>query len=201
MIVAWRVRLAHREGEQGEQQPGDCRHEERLLPAVLLGDEPASGKSDRDADRAPGAPDRHHPRALIFGEVVAEEAGAGGVVACLPDPDHGAAEEELEIVAGEAGEEGGDAPDRHADADDVLADAPVAPVPEGHGRQGVDEEEGGPEEAEHGVADVEVFLDRGARAGRHPAVHVVEEIDGDHECEDVSRVASRHGWNYEVGLH
>src|SRR5439155_8590825 len=124
----------------------------------------------------------------------------GGIVAGFADADDGPAQEELEVAAREAGEEGGDAPDGHADADHGLADAAVAPVPEGDRGDRVNEKKGGSEEAEEGVADAELFFDEWARRGGDPSVHVVQEVDADHEGKDVPCIASRHGWNYEVGL-
>ena len=194
-------RLPQLERQGGKDQAWDGRDEKRFRPAVLLGDEAAPGKPDRDPDGAAGAPDRGHAAALLLWEVVAEQARPGGVVAGLSDADHGAADEELGERACKAGEEGGDAPDRHADGDDVLPRPAVGPIAEGKRGDRVDQEEGGAQEAELRVRDAEVFLDAGARAGGDPAVHVVEEVDRDHEAEHIPRVASGHGWNYEVGLN
>src|SRR4029077_429512 len=100
-------------------------------------------ESDRDADGRAGAPDGADPAALVLGEPVAQQAGAGRVVARLADADGGPAGEKLNEAAGETGEQGGDAPDGDTDADHGLAHAAVAPEAERHGGQGVNEEEGG----------------------------------------------------------
>src|SRR5205823_8513153 len=128
-------RFPHLEGEDGEEEARNGREEEGGAPTELLRDEAAAGKAECDPDRASGPPDRSHAAALLLGEVVGEERGAGGIVAGFADADDGPAQEELEVAAREAGEEGGDAPDGHADADHGLADAAVAPVPEGEDRK------------------------------------------------------------------
>src|SRR4029077_15609754 len=107
----------------------------------------------------------HHATTLLFGKEVGDQRGAGGVVAGLADADRGPAGEELEIAGGETREEGGEAPDRDADADNRLAAPAVAPVAEGEGGDGVDEKEGGAEKPDLGVIDVELFLNQWRRGG------------------------------------
>ena len=192
-------RLAHLEGEERAQQARHGRAEEGGAPAEMVGDVAAAGEADGDADRAAGAPDRHHPASLLLREPVREQRGAGGVVAGLADAEHGAADEEVREVAREPGEERRDAPDGDADADHDLAHAAVRPVAEGQRRHGVDEEERGAEQPDQGVAEAELLLDdRRGRRG-HPAVHVVEEVDGDHDGEHIPGVAARHAAIMETG--
>ena len=192
--------LAQPEGQQREQNSWDRREEEGASPAELLGDESPAGEADGDPHRAPGAPDRHDAAALLLGKVVGQQGGACRVVAGFPDSEHGAAQEELGEVAGEPCEEGGEAPDGDAGRDDCPANPTVRPVAEGDGGKRVNEKEGGAEETDQGIAEVEFLLDQGRCRRGDPPVHVVEEVDADHDREDVTCVTSRHGWNYEVGL-
>jgi len=125
----------------------------------MVGDVAAAREADRDSDRAAGAPDRHHPASLFFGEPVREQRGAGGVVAGLADAEHRAAEEQVREVAREPGEQGGEAPDGDADADHDLAHAAVRPVAKRQSCHGVDEEERRAEQPDQGVAEAELLLD------------------------------------------
>src|SRR5205807_8421052 len=74
-------------------------------------------------------------------------------------------------------------------------------VAERQGGDGIDEEERGADQAELGVGEVELLLDRRRRGRGDPAVHVVEEVDSDHDGEDISRISSRHGGIIGVGYH
>ena len=186
-------RLAKPERKQREEDPRDRGEEEGAAPAEFLGDVSAACKSDGDAERAPGAPDRHGPAALFLGEVVGEQRGAGGVVSGLTNPEDGAAHEQLRKAASETGEEGGEAPDGDARRDHGLADAAIRPEAERHGGHGVDEQKGRAEKSDLGVAQVELFLDQRRGRGADVAIHVIEEVDADHDGEDVTGIASRHG--------
>ena len=144
------------------------------------------------AERAASAPDRHYPASLLLGKVVGQQGGAGRVIAGLADPEHGAAEEELREVSGEACEEGGDAPDGDSDSDHGPPYAAVCPVTEGQGGDGVLEKEGRTEQADQRVAEMEFLLNQGGGRGGDPPIHVVEEVDADHDHEHVSGIAARH---------
>src|SRR5438477_5393664 len=196
-------RLSEGEREHRKEQARDRGEVKGGSPTELLSDVRAAGKADRDSNRAASVPDRHHATPLFFGEEVGHERGAGRVIAGLTNTYDRAAEEEVEVAARKSREEGCDAPDGDADADDCLAHAAVAPVAEGECCNCVDEEEGRADQAELGVVEVEFLLYRGRGRGGDPAVHVVEEVDADHDGEDVSGIALRtspHHWNYEVGL-
>src|SRR5438552_621486 len=78
----------------------------------------------------------------LFSEVVAQQGGAGRVIAGLADSQDGSSREELDIVARQPGEERGQAPDGDADGDHGLAHAPVGPDPEWDCRHRVDQQKG-----------------------------------------------------------
>src|SRR6266567_2862798 len=90
-------------GEERAQQARHGGEEEGGAPAEMVGYVAAAGEADRDADRAAGTPDRHHASALLLGEPVREQRGAGGVVAGLADAQHRAADEEVREVSREPG--------------------------------------------------------------------------------------------------
>ena len=94
----------------------------------------------------------------------------------------------------------GQAGARGAGAEDPRADPPIGPGSEGEGAEGVDDQEGTGEEADRGVAEVELLLDDRRDRRWDIAVHVVEEVDADHHCEGVAGVTLRHSAIIEVGL-
>src|SRR5260370_8216777 len=128
------------EGEKGEQQPWRGGEIESGAPVEVIGDDPAARIPDRDSNGAARAPDRHDAAALFLRKIIRDERRSRGVVACLADSDRRAAEEELDVVAGDARNQRREAPDRHPDPDNSAADAAVAPVAEGQRRHRVDEQ-------------------------------------------------------------
>src|SRR5713101_1586886 len=159
----------------------------------MVGHEPTAREPDRNADRAAGSPDRHDAAALFFRKVVGDKRSAGWIVAGLTDADSAAAEEQLDVVGGQSGEQRRKAPDGDSDPDHRAAYSAIAPVAEGKGGDRIHEEKRGPEEPDLGIVNVELFLDQRRRGGGDPAIQVVEEVDADHDRKDVTRVASRHG--------
>src|SRR5439155_1013362 len=79
----------------------------------------------------------------------------------FPDPEDRSRNEELCVAPGEAGEEGGEAPDRDADADHRLANATVGPNAKWNRRDRIDQQEGAPQQTNLAVGQVELGLDLG----------------------------------------
>src|SRR5438477_1978124 len=186
-------RLAHREGEEGEDQPGQRGHEKGAAPTEMVGYVAAPSVGRGDAEHAASAPDRHHRAALLLRDVVGDEGGPSRVIAGLTDPHRRTAQKQMNVVRGEPREQGGQTPDRHPDPDHSLAHSAVSPIAERKGGDRIDEQKGGGQEPDLRVAQVELRLDGRHDGGANVAIQIIQEVDGDHHREDVAAVSSRHG--------
>ncbi len=169
-----------RDGQNQARYSGD---EERGLPAVPLGDEPADEETECLTERQADHEDRHRPRAAFGRNQVADERTRGRSAGRFTNPDAKSKHEERPEPPREPGENGHRAPERNARSEEP---APVPPVREPAERQAddrVEENERRPEQAEIGIGEFPLLADPLLHGRQDLPVVEVHRVDADEHTE------------------
>jgi hypothetical protein len=117
----------------------------------------------------------------------------GRTAARLADADADAGDGEVRKGAGQAGERRHGAPHEDGEGDDGTPIAAIGPAGDRDAHHGVEGGEGDPgEEAQVGVRDLELALDRLEQDGEDRAVDEVEDVDDEQDSERIARGPARH---------
>ncbi|MND90979.1 hypothetical protein D3C80_830840 [compost metagenome] len=113
--------------------------------------------TDERADRV----DAHGAAEFLLGEHVAEHRVGRGRQGCLADTDANAGEEHVQEVLAHAAGSRRQAPEHHADGDDLRPGEAIRQVGDGHAHERVEQRKGQPvQQAELSVADLQIGFDR-----------------------------------------
>lgn len=183
--VAARRLLERRSGQQREQDAGQAHDHERPAPADRLRQEAAGNRPDHPTQRDAERVGRQRRRPLVGRVVVADQRLRRRRASRLADADPDAAEQQQRKAGRRAAERGHARPDGQAHRDDGDAAPPLRQPRDRDAEDGVEEgEREAAEQAELGVVDLHVDLDRLAkRADDRPVDEVggVDQHQQDHD--------------------
>nr|WP_286774377.1 hypothetical protein [Sphingomonas sp. 66-10] len=175
-------RLAdHRADQQRDDHPGDADRDEGDAPAEMLRHPAAERRADHRPDRAAEHIDADRRSAAVGRIIIGDQRKGRRRQPRLAHPDPDPREQQLGVIARDAACGGEPRPDDHRDRDDRYAMPPFGEPRDGQPEHRIEDREGEPaEQAELGIAQLHVDLDRLADDRDHRAIEDVERI-GQHE--------------------
>lgn len=195
-LQAFARRVAHGEpDQQTHHDTGQADNEERQLPGLhraekgdldgvhvleqgdhIAAHQEGQAATDERADRV----DAHGAAEFLLGEHVAEHRVGRGRQGRFANADANAREEHVQEVLAQAAGCGRQAPEHHADGDDLRPAEAVGQIGDGHAHEGVEQRKSQPvQQAELGVADLQVGLDRFDHQRQDLPIHKRKDV-GDH---------------------
>ena len=169
--------------DEGQHQAGDRGRQEGDAPAVRadVGDDAAKRQAKQRPDRHPQRIDREAGSALVWAADVGDQRMGRGIAAGLAEADPKPREGQRCKAAGRAAKGGESAPQRQRDRHDGGPAPAVGEPGDRDAEHGVeDHEHRAGQDADRGVRDVQVFLDRLDQDRQHLPVEEAQRI-GDHE--------------------
>ncbi|MND67003.1 hypothetical protein D3C80_584080 [compost metagenome] len=194
-IQAAALGVLDRQTQDGRHQDAeDADHDEGRAPAVGRRQQAADQGARRHAQGNAEGIGRQGPRALRLGEVVGDQGIGRSHPARLADAHAHAAQEQLTEAARHAAQGGEARPDGQGGGHDPDPAEPVGQPGDGNGQGRIEKGEGqAAQQAELGVRQTELGLQRGRQDADDLPVQEVQHVDEDQDPQHIIAIAGRDG--------